>query len=159
MLRTKAHQKGFTIVELLIVIAVIGILGLLVLNAVTGAQARARDVDRLNDINAIATHLEIYHGDEGEYPTLANMQDATPSSGWIATNLEGLDLQATVAPGDTPAANGNSIVNDTTPDTDAYGYVPAPADCDNVDTRCASYTLYYAKEEDGSVQSKASLNN
>lgn len=159
MLRTKAQQKGFTIVELLIVIAVIGILAALVLNTFVGVQRRARDTERQTDINAIATQLEVYYNEEGHYPTLANLQDATPDTGWIDTNLPGLDLNATIAPNDTPAAGGNSLVNDTTPDADAYGYVPAPADCDNVTTNCTSFTLYWPEEDNANAaQSKASLN-
>lgn len=160
MLRKQAQQKGFTIVELLIVIAVIGILAALVLNTFVGVQRRARDTERQTDINAIATQLEVFYNDQGHYPTLANLQDATPNTGWIETNLPGLDLLATVAPNDTPAENGNSIVADDTPDADAYGYVAAPANCDNdANGNCTSFTLYWAKEDDNNAaQSKSSLN-
>ena len=49
----KKAQRGFTIIELLIVIAIIAILALLVLNNFQGAQAKARDQQRTTDINNI----------------------------------------------------------------------------------------------------------
>src|SRR5690606_24488036 len=51
----KTYQKGFTVVELLIVIVVIGILAALVLNTFAGIQQKARDTERKTDINAVAT--------------------------------------------------------------------------------------------------------
>lgn len=62
-------QTGFTIVELLIVIVVIGILAALVLNAFSNAQAQARDGKRKDDIAALAKALELYYLDHGQYPT------------------------------------------------------------------------------------------
>ena len=46
-------ESGFTIIELLIVIAIIGILATLVLTNFQGAQAKGRDTVRKNDINSL----------------------------------------------------------------------------------------------------------
>lgn len=65
--------KGFTIVELLIVIVVIGILAALVISTFAGAQARARDVQRKTDIKAIAKALEVHHVNKGSYTLPENI--------------------------------------------------------------------------------------
>ena len=65
--RTKL-QQGFTIIELLIVIAIIGILATLVLTNFQGAQARGRDTVRQNDINSLYQKLEEYYNENGGYP-------------------------------------------------------------------------------------------
>ena len=57
------RREGFTIIELLIVIVVIGILAGLVLNSFGNIQERARDTERQNDINSIHTALELYYTD------------------------------------------------------------------------------------------------
>lgn len=67
------RQTGFTIVELLIVIVVIGILAALVLNAFSGAQAKARDASRITKVKAIAKSIELYKADNSRYPPI---QDA-----------------------------------------------------------------------------------
>jgi len=56
-IRKKRRNQGFTIVELLIVIVVIGILAALVLNSFTGAQAQARDTKRRTDVLSIEKAL------------------------------------------------------------------------------------------------------
>lgn len=61
-------QAGFTIIELLIVIAIIGILATLVLTNFQGAQAKGRDTVRKNDINSIYQKLEEYYNENGSYP-------------------------------------------------------------------------------------------
>jgi prepilin-type N-terminal cleavage/methylation domain-containing protein len=66
--KIKKTSKGFTIVELLIVIVVIGILAALVLNSFRGVQERARDTKRRTDVNAQASQLEVYYTDNGGYP-------------------------------------------------------------------------------------------
>ncbi|HVS58656.1 MAG TPA: type II secretion system protein [Candidatus Saccharimonadales bacterium] len=90
MISLKNRQRGFTIVELLIVIVVIGILATLVITTYSGIQAKARDTKRQTDINTIQSHLEAYAADigGGNYPTLANLQDST----WVKSNLKGLDM-------------------------------------------------------------------
>jgi prepilin-type N-terminal cleavage/methylation domain-containing protein len=61
-------QKGFTIVELLIVIVVLGILAALVLNAYSGVQQRARNAQTLSAINAYRKALIQYATEQGDYP-------------------------------------------------------------------------------------------
>lgn len=61
-------QRGFTIVELLVVIVVIAILATISVVAYSGIQHRARDAQRLHDMNTIAKALEIYKLQTGEYP-------------------------------------------------------------------------------------------
>ncbi len=64
-------QKGFTIVELLIVIVVIGILAGLVFVQFNNMQARARDSERKADVRLIESKLAEYTADNNSYPTTA----------------------------------------------------------------------------------------
>lgn len=62
------NQKGFTIIELLVVIVIIGILVALALPNLFAAQARGRDTDRKNELKNAQQQLETYHSDNGQYP-------------------------------------------------------------------------------------------
>ena len=63
------YRKGFTIVELLIVIVVIAILAAITVVAYNGIQERARDADRKSGITSLQKALELYHIDNGGYPS------------------------------------------------------------------------------------------
>lgn len=92
MISLKRKQSGFTIVELLIVIVVIGILAALVVTTFSGVQRKARNAERQSDINAIHTQLEAYFNEKNEYPTLAQINDA---AGTVRTGeLKSLDAGA-----------------------------------------------------------------
>ena len=65
-------QKGFTLVELLFVIAIIILLALISIDALNGQRAKARDAKRKSDVRQISTALEFYFLDEGEYPLFTN---------------------------------------------------------------------------------------
>lgn len=56
----KQSRSGFTVVEMIIVIAVIGILAGIVTVAFNGTQQRARDNKRLSDMQAIADAIRLY---------------------------------------------------------------------------------------------------
>ena len=66
--KTNRH-RGFTIVELLIVIVVIAILASISIVAYNGIQQRARDTQRAQDMKTIAKALEMYYADNGRFPT------------------------------------------------------------------------------------------
>ena len=61
-------QRGFTIVELLIVIVVIGILAAITIVAYNGLQDRANDTAVKNDLSTIAKKLELYKVINERYP-------------------------------------------------------------------------------------------
>lgn len=61
-------QTGFTIVELLIVIVVIGILAALVLNSFSDAQRQARNAQTISLAKAYHTAILAYAAEKGDYP-------------------------------------------------------------------------------------------
>ncbi len=69
-----SSEAGFTLVELLVVIALISLLSSVVLASLNSARAKARDAKRVNDLKQIQVALEFYFDDNGQYPQ--------PSRGW-----------------------------------------------------------------------------
>ena len=62
------RSRGFTIVELLIVIVVIGILAGITIVAYNGVQGQAQSAAAKNDLRQFATIVEQYKVDNGHYP-------------------------------------------------------------------------------------------
>ena len=130
--RLQRKESGFTIIELLIVIVVIGILAGLVLNVFTGIQEQGRDAERKTDLEAVEGQLEAYAAKNGYYPTVLNIADAT----WVAANLQGLDPDALLDP-----TSGTAYT---------YSATPSSPVCDNTaGNECSSYVLSADLEEDG----------
>lgn len=67
-LNMKKKYFGFTMIELLIVIVILGILSVIGLGAFTSAQTKSRDSHRKSSLSGIATALEVYYNDYGKYP-------------------------------------------------------------------------------------------
>jgi type II secretion system protein G len=151
MTSLKRANKGFTIVELLIVIVVIGILAALVITTFTGIQQKARNTERQTDIKAIHGQVEAYYAQNGKYPTLANINDAT----WRSTNMKGLDAEALKDP------KGSDQTLVASPAANAYAYDVQKSGggaCDNTTNDCATYTLT-ATNEGGGTYTKTNSNS
>ncbi len=63
-----SFTKAFTLVELLIVMAILGILASIALVSFRSSQARSRDAQRKADLKQITNALELYYSDYGKYP-------------------------------------------------------------------------------------------
>lgn len=61
-------QSGFTLLELLVVIGIIGLLASILVVNLTGARRRARDTKRVADVRTLQTANEDYYGKNGKYP-------------------------------------------------------------------------------------------
>jgi len=134
-------RTGFTIVELLIVIVVIGILAALVIVTYNGIQQKARDTERKTDIKAVQGQLEAYWANNAKYPTLANMNDGT----FRSANMKGLDPAALADP-----KNAASQQLCAATASNCYGYALTPAGCDNAaNGDCQNYTLTATLESGG----------
>lgn len=64
----KTYPKGFTLIEILIVVAIIAILSSVVLVGLGPTQRAGRDARRLSDLRQVQTGLELYFGKCGHYP-------------------------------------------------------------------------------------------
>jgi prepilin-type N-terminal cleavage/methylation domain-containing protein len=63
----KRNQSGFTLVELLVVVAIISTIMSIVTALVGDARARARDTKRRTDLNQIQVALELYRNQFGTF--------------------------------------------------------------------------------------------
>ena len=61
-------KKGFTLVELLVSITIIGILASIGLSTFTSAQMKSRDAKRKVHLKQLADSFEAYYNDYGQYP-------------------------------------------------------------------------------------------
>jgi prepilin-type N-terminal cleavage/methylation domain-containing protein len=136
MISLKKRSQGFTIVELLIVIVVIGILALLVITTYSGIQAKARNSKRSSDMKSLQTQLEAFFSQNGYYPSLTDMNGAA----WLGTNMKSLDQNALIDPSN-PTQSKTLVAS---PAAKSYAYAvtnSAGTSCEADDTTCAKYTL------------------
>ena len=61
-------KKGFSLVEILIVIAIIGVLARVVMGSLTSAREKGIFTRAKQDLHSVAQALELYSIDNGEYP-------------------------------------------------------------------------------------------
>ncbi len=73
------NKKGFTLVELMVVVAVIAILATALLVGLGGARKRARDARRVSDMKQVQNVLELYYAKVGTYPNVSTWEELANS--------------------------------------------------------------------------------
>lgn len=66
----RRNSSGFTLVELILTMAIIAILSVIGIGSYTQATIKSRDTQRKNDLNQITKALELYNNDVVGYPTV-----------------------------------------------------------------------------------------
>lgn len=157
------NRRGFTIVELIIVIAIMGILLVLVAVNLRGSQANARDVERKADVESIALHAETFYSvgnnsgsAPGSYPSTFTSSNTNV---YIRSIMQDLDIKSLLAPGITDEAF-KSFISATNTDQTALGVLPAPttdtyvyqpllssgAICTSSSLGCRKFNIFYRLE-------------
>jgi general secretion pathway protein G len=66
---SRKHASGFTLIEIMVVVVIIGILAALIIPNVVGRDDQARATAVKNDLRAVANALEMYKLDNFHYPS------------------------------------------------------------------------------------------
>lgn len=171
-------RRGFTIVELIITITIMGILLTLAIVNVGATQAKARDDKRTSDIGSIASNMEsFYNAGADNSTTFAHYPNisVTGSASNITMQLRDADIKSFLPPGVTdpavgfiPSTNTGSAPSIQTtagvapqPTISQYVYQPIKSDgsiCGSSDTDCRKYNLFYRLESDNTVYRVTSKN-
>lgn len=121
-LKTMKKDRGFTIVELLIVIVIIAILAAIVIVAYNGITNRAKTSKALSAAQAIQQKSEAFNAEMGYYPSQSSDFGTDATKSYHITGVSFLAAAPTTAP-----ANESSAFMDPCPstvvagDTDATG--------------------------------------
>lgn len=168
------QRRGFTIVELVITITIMGILLTLGVVALNATQRNGRDTERRGDIEAVQANLEAFYRtgngvstNLGRYPSTAITTGDESTLRGILRDIDLKSLTAPTSPGfaDTfiAATNTTQTTGGVTPQPTISQYVYQPlqsngALCVNETQECRKYNLFYRLEENNEVQMVTSKN-
>jgi prepilin-type N-terminal cleavage/methylation domain-containing protein len=131
--KTLAKAKGFTLIELMIVVGVVGILAVLIMNKMGTVIRKSKEAELLGNLGTLRSALNIYYSDtEGQYPR----GPAGTNTTFVQAVLQGTYLRApwptseayphhpetrtvdTLADGNPPGDDGewNYVSNELDPD-------------------------------------------
>lgn len=147
----KHTNKGFTLVELLVVVAIIGLLAGIAVVSVNSVRVKARDAKRIADVKQIQNALELYNNTKGgQYPL--NKTGDVPLTGMVISE-GGIDTVTNTANMVAPPKGGEIYIN-VIPDDPTTGQDYVYKQCEPVATAltyCRSYFIEFKTEAASSV--------
>lgn len=118
------RSQGFTLIELMLVIAVLGIIAAIAYPSFIGQLQKARRSDAKQALYDVAAKLEQYYADNKGYPVAADMTDL----GYATATFTSLEGYYTIS------FNGASTAI-------AYSIQAAPIGAQAADTECGTFRL------------------
>lgn len=151
----KKLQRGFTTIELVLVVVIIAILATLVFTTRAGVQQNERNTERQRDIKELRNGLESYFTQADQYPTLNDLN----SPQWRAANLKSIEADVFRDPSNKDDSNNGGLLTDK-PSGITYAYSVSSASgapCGTAKDPCSQYSLT-ATLEGGGTYVKNNLN-
>ncbi len=149
-MKRRTSRHGFTTIELVLIIVVIGILSALVFTTRSGVLQNERNDERQSDIKELRDGLEGYFAANNRYPSFDELND----SRWRETHLKSLE------PGvfRDPSGQDDKFVGQPTAKVYTYSVTSASGEpCGSAEVPCTQYTLT-ATLEGGGTFTKNNLN-
>ena len=112
-------KQGFTLIEILIVVGIIGLLASVVLVGLGSFRSRGRDARRVADLREVQNSLELYYLKNGNYPASNNWDD-------LRSLLINDAVGITIVPND-PLSNSSDMSYSYGYSSDKQGYVLSAA--------------------------------
>ena len=148
----RRNTSGFTIVEILVVISIIGILATISYLSFDRYQADARDSERSAKTTVLAEAFEEYYDINGEYPSCAALTGTATSV--TTTVLPTLDFTTLTAP-NSASSETNSIkctdFSGTSSDPDYFAYIGDGSTACSTGQACLEFKLRYKEESTGNI--------
>lgn len=73
------YRRGFTLVELLVAISIIGVILSISFFGIQNARKSSRDAKRKSDLESVRSALEMYKADTGKYPSTSGGMNLSSS--------------------------------------------------------------------------------
>jgi prepilin-type N-terminal cleavage/methylation domain-containing protein len=81
-----SHTPAFTLIEFLVVIAVIGLLSSIVFASLNSARAKAREAQRIAVVQELQKAVELFYADHNRYPGFPGAFYTTAGEDWFIRN-------------------------------------------------------------------------
>lgn len=157
----KKRQGGFTLMELLVVVAIIAILLAVIMISVSNSRQKGRDAKRIGDVRALSNALELYRSANNSYPSTltpltpnyisALPKDPRTNLDYFYTGLETISITPVVICNGyhlgTSMETNNSVMSSDA-DFSSQGGTVANR-CQNPGTSAFGGTTYGASANDG----------
>jgi type II secretory pathway pseudopilin PulG len=131
----KKTNIGFTVLELLVVISIIGLLVSVILVVVANAREKSRDTKRVSDMRQMLTGLEVFFNTNHGYPSSSGGAPQNMTPGYVGT------LPSAPLPADGICGNTNNYTNQ--PYNDYYYEATGTSNITNGLTVWSDYNYYF----------------